>query len=125
MEEKEKKIPEIELDKEGKFKYIQIKITSKEKKDDERIILQGTASCKYHNDIYKAFTEKYNITENDKYNYEVLGGGKMEIKDNKIHIHGESSVYGPCDHELTSKMLEKHFGKGKYEITWEKGEEKK
>ena len=58
MEEKEKKIPEIELDKEGKFKYIQIKITSKEKKEDERIILQGTASCKYHNDIYNIILQK-------------------------------------------------------------------
>lgn len=123
--ETENNIPDVEIDKEGKFKYIQIKITNKEKKEDERLVIKGTATCKYHNNIFDAFMEKLNPTDKEKYNFDVLGGGKIEFNGNKIHIHGESSVYGPCNHELTSKMLEKYFGKGKYEITWEKGEEKK
>ena len=113
-------IPEIEIDKKGKFKYIQIKITNKENKQDQRIIIKGTSRCKFHNDIFKEFMEKLNVTPNDKFIYEPIGGGKIEFNGNKIYINGESSVYGPCDHQLTSEKLEKFFGKGKYDIIYEK-----
>ena len=37
--ETENKIPEVDIDKEGKFKYIQIKITNKQNKEDQRIVI--------------------------------------------------------------------------------------
>ena len=116
--ETENKIPEVDIDKEGKFKYIQIKITNKQNKEDQRIVIKGTSKCKFHNDIFKEFMEKLNITENDKYIYEPIGGGKIEFNKNKIYRSGESTIYGPCDHELTCKKIQKYFPKDKYEITY-------
>jgi phosphohistidine phosphatase len=120
MSETQNKYPEIEIDKEGKFKYIQIKITNKENKEDTRIIIRGSAKFKFHNDIFKDFMEKANIDADSKYTFEPIGGGKITINGKDINIFGESTVYGPADHEKTSQMLEKHFGKDKYKITWEK-----
>ena len=120
MSETQNKYAEIEIDKEGKFKYIQIKITNKENKEDTRIIIRGSAKCKFHNDIFKDFMEKANIDADSKYTFEPIGGGKITINGKDINIFGESTVYGPADHEKTSQMLEKHFGKDKYKITWEK-----
>ncbi len=120
MSETQNKFPEIEIDKEGKFKYIQIKITNKENKEDTRIILRGTAKCKFHNDIFKDFMDKANIGPDDKYTYEPIGGGKITINGNAINIFGESTVYGPANHERTAQILEKNFGKDKFKITWEK-----
>jgi len=120
MSETQNKYPEIEIDKEGKFKYIQIKITNKENKDDTRIIIRGSAKFKFHNDIFKDFMDKENIDANSKYTFEPIGGGKITIEGNNINIFGESTVYGPANHEKTSQMLEKNLGKDKYKITWEK-----
>ena len=120
MSETQNKYPEIEIDKEGKFKYIQIKITNKENKEDTRIIIRGSAKFKFHNDIFKDFMDKANIDADSKYTFESNGGGKITIKGNDINIFGESTVYGPANHEKTSQILEKNFGKDKYKITWEK-----
>ena len=115
------KYKEIEIDEEGKFKYIQIKIINKKDPKDTVIIIRGNKNCKFHDEIFKSFMEKANVTLDDPYNYEVLGGGKMEYKDNnsKIYLSGQSTVYGPCDHYKTMEIIKKNF-KDKYTIEIEK-----
>ena len=112
---------DIEIDEEGKFKYIQIKIVNKKDPKDTRIIVRGYKQCKFHDEIFKLFMEKANVTLEDPYNYEVLGGGKIEYKDNnsKIYLSGQSTVYGQCDHYTTMEIIKKNFG-DKYVIEIEK-----
>ena len=107
---------DVEIDEGGKFKYIQIKIVDKKDPKDTRIILRGYKTCKFHDEIFKSFMEKANVTLEDPFNYEVIGGGKIQYKDNNsIVLSGQSTVYGPCDHNLSKEMLKKHFGE-KYNI---------
>ena len=112
---------DVEIDEGGKFKYIQIKITSKKDPKDTRIIVRGYSNCKFHDEIFKHFMEKANVTLEDDFNYEVVGGGKIEYKDNntKIYLSGQSTVYGPCDHYQSMEILKKHFG-NKYTFEIEK-----
>ena len=112
---------DVEIDEGGKFKYIQIKITSKKDPKDTRIIIRGYSNCKFHDQIFKQFMEKANVTLEDDFNYEVVGGGKIEYKDNntKIYLSGQSTVYGPCDHYQSMEILKKHFG-NKYTFEIEK-----
>ena len=119
MSESLERYKDVEIDEDGKFKYIQIKIVNKKDPKDSRIIIRGTAKCKFHDEIFKLFMEKANITMDDPFNYEVLGGGKIEFRDRntKIYLSGQSSVYGPCDHYKSSEIMKKHFGeKYKFEI---------
>ena len=115
MSDSKERYKDVEIDEGGKFKYIQIKIVSKKDPNDTRVIIRGYSNCKFHDEIFKAFMEKSKVTLEDPYNYEVLGGGKIEYKDNKITLSGQSSVYGACDHHQSKEMLKKHFG-DKYEI---------
>ena len=112
---------DVEIDERGKFKYIQIKITNKKDPKDTRIIIRGYSNCKFHDQIFKQFMEKANVTLEDDFNYEVVGGGKIEYKDNntKIYLSGQSTVYGPCDHYQSMEILKKHFG-NKYTFEIEK-----
>ena len=111
---------DVEIDEGGKFKYIQIKIVNKKDPNDSRIIIRGYKNCKFHDEIYKQFMEKANVNLDDPYNYEVIGGGKIEYKDNnKIYLSGQSTVYGPCDHFLSKEMMKKNFG-DKYTFEIEK-----
>ena len=117
MSDSKERFNDVEIDEGGKFKYIQIKIINKKNPNDTRIIIRGFKDCKFHDEIYKKFMENANVTLDDPYNYEVIGGGKLEFKDNntKIYIYGQSTVYGPCDHYLTKEIISKHFG-NKYSI---------
>ena len=117
MSESKERFNDVEIDEGGKFKYIQIKIINKKNPNDTRIIIRGFKDCKFHDEIYKKFMENANVTLEDPYNYEVIGGGKLEFKDNntKIYISGQSTVYGPCDHHLTKEIINKNLG-DKYSI---------
>ena len=124
MSESKKRFKEVELDEGGKFKYIQIKIVNKKDPNDSRIILRGYKKCKFHDQIYKTFMENANVTLDDPYNYEVVGGGKIEFKEDnkKIYLSGQSTVYGPCDHFLSMEIIKKNFG-DKYSIEIEKNQQ--
>ena len=121
MSESKKRFKEVELDEGGKFKYIQIKLVNKKDPNDTRIIIRGFKDCKFHDEIYKKFMENANVTLDDPYNYEVIGGGKIEYKDNntKLYLSGQSTVYGPCDHYLSMEIIKKNF-LDKYSIEIEK-----
>lgn len=97
--------PIVEIDNIGTFKYIQIKITNKTDVNDKKIIIRGSAQFKFHDQNFEHFMTSNNIGINDKYNYEPIGGGKITIDGNNMKIHGMSSVYGACDHNLTKQIL--------------------
>ncbi|TSW21795.1 14 kDa phosphohistidine phosphatase [Bagarius yarrelli] len=84
------KVPDVEIDTEGKFKYILVRLKVKggtEHKD----IVRGTKSAEYHNHIF----EKLSL-EMDTLGLECncLGGGKIEHDSakKKLRVFGESTV---------------------------------
>ncbi|XP_062857291.1 si:dkey-51e6.1 [Trichomycterus rosablanca] len=108
-------VADVEIDPEGKFKYILVKIKVKggtEHKD----IVRGTKSAEYHNHIF----EKLNpAMEALGLECSCLGGGKIEhnSKDKKLRVFGESTGYGKADHAVTVEKLKAVYKN--YEITME------
>ena len=115
------KICQCKIDEEGIFKYIQIECINKEKKEDRKIIIRGDAGSSYHKDIYKKFILDI-MNSNDKdlkenYEYECIGGGRIEFRPDRIFIYGYSSGYGQADHSVTKEIVKKFFPTYKIEIS--------
>ena len=45
-------LAEVEIDKEGKFKYILVKVWEEGREEAAKIIVRGTAEAEFHPDIY-------------------------------------------------------------------------
>lgn len=116
----EKNVPILKIDSEGVFKYIQIKMTNKKDPNDSKILVRGSARFKYHDENFQNFLQENNITSDDPYNYECIGGGRIEITNNRaISVYGYSSRYGRCDHELTCQIIKQYFPYAEnFQVTW-------
>ena len=105
-------VPECIIDDYGTFKYIQIEIINKTDKNDKKIVIRGDGECSYHKDIFRKFLngilqgpkELY-----DNYDYQPIGGGRIQRTGNKIEVYGYSSAYGQCDHKLTTEIIKKYI----------------
>ncbi|XP_007245488.2 14 kDa phosphohistidine phosphatase [Astyanax mexicanus] len=109
------KVPDVEIDSEGKFKYILVRVKVKGGTDHKDIV-RGTKSAEYHNHIF----EKVNpALEALGVECSVLGGGKIEHNntEKKLRVFGESTGYGKADHAVTVEKLKTVFKD--YEITME------
>lgn len=51
-------IVDCEIDNEGRFKYIQIKVSNKKNPNDYKIIIRGSSEFPYHKYIYRDFLDK-------------------------------------------------------------------
>ncbi|XP_007436673.2 14 kDa phosphohistidine phosphatase [Python bivittatus] len=106
-------VPEVELDPDGTFKYILVRV--QRGADEHRDIVRGTAAAEFHNHIF----EKLN-PEMEKLGFvcKCLGGGKIEhnSKDKKIRVFGLSTGYGKADHSVTVEILKRTYKD--YEISW-------
>ena len=105
----------------GRFKYIQIKIINKKNPEDFRIVIRGSTNYGYHKDIFRNFMNEI-ITNKDKslyekYNYEVVGGGRIDMHYGDIKVYGYSTAYGQADHEKTKEILERFFPTYKVECS--------
>ncbi|XP_053555504.1 14 kDa phosphohistidine phosphatase [Bombina bombina] len=110
-------IPEVEIDPEGVFKYILMRVSpgAGGSSGHYRDIVRGTKSAEYHNHIF----EKVNpAMQALGFECKCLGGGKIDhnCKDQKIRVFGESTGYGKADHSVTAEKLKKVFTG--YEVTW-------
>ena len=107
------KICQCKIDEEGVYKYIQIECINKDNKDDKKLIIRGDANSSYHKDIYRKFlfdimnSKDKDLKEN--YDYECIGGGRIEFKPNSILIYGYSSGYGQADHSKTKEIVQKFY----------------
>ncbi|XP_054835191.1 14 kDa phosphohistidine phosphatase-like isoform X2 [Eublepharis macularius] len=106
-------VPEVEIDPDGAFKYILVRV--QHGADQHRDIVRGTAVAEFHNHIF----ERVN-PEMEKLGFvcKCLGGGKIEhnSKDKKIRVFGLSTGYGKADHAVTVELLKKTYKD--YEINW-------
>ncbi|XP_051952288.1 14 kDa phosphohistidine phosphatase [Xyrauchen texanus] len=109
------KVRDVDIDPEGKFKYILVSIKVKDGTDN-KVIVRGTKSAEYHNHIF----EKVNpAMEALGLECSCLGGGKIEhnSEEKKLRVFGESTGYGKADHAVTVEKLKSVFKD--YEVTME------
>ncbi|MED6262820.1 hypothetical protein ATANTOWER_026633 [Ataeniobius toweri] len=108
------KIPDVEIDPDGTFKYILLRVKVKDG-DAQKDVVRGTKSAEYHNHIF----EKVNpALEALGMECKCLGGGKIEHnkEDRKIRVFGESTAFGKADHSVSVEKLKTVFSD--YEVTW-------
>ncbi|CAM5160910.1 unnamed protein product [Natator depressus] len=107
-------VPAVEIDADGTFKYILVRV-QRAGGAEHRDVVRGTAAAEFHNHIF----EKVN-PEMEKLGFECkcLGGGKIDhnSKDKKMRVFGLSTGYGKADHAVTVEILKKVYQD--YEITW-------
>lgn len=101
-------IPDVDVDKEGRFKYILIKIINKNNPSEEKCIVRGYSRCEWHNDIFAEVEPK---VKEAGFTCEVLGGGKLlhHPSEKQLRVFGTSTGYGQADHNVSAQVLKKHY----------------
>nr|ACI67877.1 14 kDa phosphohistidine phosphatase [Salmo salar] len=110
-------IPEAEIDPTGVFKYVLIRVHSKEDGDDSSVdIVRGYAWAEYHADIYDKVAEE--LEKGGHLDRECIGGGRIkhDCQSKKIHVYGYSMGFGKANHAVSTEKLKVRYPK--YEITW-------
>ena len=106
-------IKECRIDNNGEFKYIQILITEKEDKNKSKLIIRGSSYFSHHKEIFDDFISEIKNSKNDKlinnYDYNCIGGGKIEFNGKMISVYGYSVTYGQADHYKTVEILKKYY----------------
>ncbi|CAF93405.1 unnamed protein product, partial [Tetraodon nigroviridis] len=107
-------VPDVEIDPEGTFKYILVRVKVKDGSLSKDIV-RGTKSAQYHNHIFEKVGP---AVEALGLECECLGGGKMEhnSQEKTIRVFGESTAFGKADHSVSVEKLKTAFSG--YEITW-------
>jgi len=108
-------IPIVDIDEEGVFKYVLLKVWSKESKGASAVLVRGFKWGVFHRHIFQDMEAKLRALGLEAL---CLGGGRIS-KDStlkKINVYGFSTNYGKADHELTTRLLKEVFTD--YEITW-------
>ena len=54
----------------------------------------------------------------DNYDFEPIGGGRIERTANHILVYGYSTAYGQCDHKETCEILKKYIPNEKIEYSF-------
>lgn len=107
------KIPDVEIDPEGTFKYILVRVKVKGG-DAHKDIVRGTKSAQYHNHIFEKVSPALDALGME---CQCLGGGKIEhnSQEKKLRVFGESTAFGKADHSVSVDKLKTAFNN--YEIT--------
>ncbi|XP_050521107.1 14 kDa phosphohistidine phosphatase-like isoform X2 [Daktulosphaira vitifoliae] len=104
-----KKIPDVELDNGGRYKYILVKVTDHNNDSNLfKYVVHGGRQFEYHADIYDHLKKtikpvELNVTT------KMMGGGWVEHGDKSILVEGASVQYGPADHNITVEILKKKY----------------
>ncbi|XP_020784680.1 14 kDa phosphohistidine phosphatase [Boleophthalmus pectinirostris] len=110
-------IPRADIDPSGVFKYVLIRVHSREEGDDSEIdIVRGYGWAEYHADIYEKVSEE--LEKDSVLDCECIGGGRIrhEPEAKKIHVYGYSMGYGRANHAVTTEKLKERYPD--YEVTW-------
>ncbi|KAH8417538.1 hypothetical protein KR222_001660, partial [Zaprionus bogoriensis] len=113
------KVPSVDIDDKGIFKYILIKVCGDEIADGSepsKNIVRGYADCTWHADIY----DRVQATcKKDGLDTECLGGGRIEHNPDKkyLKVYGYSQGFGKADHAESRRILQAKFKDYEIEIT--------
>ena len=99
--------PTVDIDSEGKFKYVLIKLKDKSTKK-YRYIVRGYSWASFHAAM---IDELEKVLKQTNYICECVGGGRIQHtpEENKIFIYGYSVCYGRADHTITVSLLKKKY----------------
>nr|XP_033773025.1 14 kDa phosphohistidine phosphatase-like [Geotrypetes seraphini] len=110
-------IPDVDIDPDGIFKYVLIRVvvTHPDDSEDSKDIVRGYKWAEYHADIYDKVAAEI---EKQGYDCECLGGGRIMHKsqEKKIHVYGYSVGFGRANHFVSTEKLKKKYPN--YTITW-------
>ncbi|KAM3717591.1 Sex-regulated protein janus-A [Dirofilaria immitis] len=106
-------IPDVNIDSEGLFKYIMIKVTVKST-GEEKLIIRGYKHCKWHKNIFKQTEKEIGYA----FSIKCVGGGRImhEPEKKNLFVYGYSQRYGQAKHEKTVDLLQKRYPE--YKITY-------
>ncbi|KAG9266245.1 14 kDa phosphohistidine phosphatase [Astyanax mexicanus] len=109
------KIPEADIDPNGVFKYVLIRVHSKESEDYVDIV-RGYSWAEYHADIYDKVSG--DLERTGGVDCECIGGGRIKHNsaEKKIHVYGYSMGFGRANHAVSTEKLQVRYPD--YEITW-------
>ncbi|KAL1022890.1 hypothetical protein UPYG_G00033810 [Umbra pygmaea] len=108
-------VPDAEVDPEGTFKYILLRINVKDGTEHKDIVRGTKSAGQYHNHIFEKVTPSITALGLE---CNCLGGGKIEHnrEEKKMRVFGESTGYGKADHSVSVEKLKSVFKD--YVITW-------
>lgn len=105
LEKKLDAIENVDIDADGRFKYILIKVG---KGDVGKFIVRGYDSCGYHADILDQVEPGIRGLGFD---IDCVGGGRILHEPNKksILVYGYSQGFGRADHAKTVEILKRQY----------------
>ena len=100
-------IPSVDIDDEGKFKYILIKLKNKSEKKS-RFIVRGYKWATFHAGIFDKLEKELKAAG---YDCKCVGGGRIQHnpKEKKIFVYGHSWCYGRANHSCTVSLLQEKY----------------
>ncbi|CAD5123395.1 unnamed protein product [Dimorphilus gyrociliatus] len=112
MEKKLDAIEGVDIDADGRFKYILIKVG---KGSINKLIVRGYDSCGYHADILDLVEPGIRALG---FEVDCVGGGRILHEPNKksILVYGYSQGFGRADHAKTVEILKRQYPA--YNITY-------
>lgn len=118
MEAKLEAVPLVDIDAEGVFKYILIKVqgTVKDGVEPCKHIVRGYARASWHNDIYEEVAPGIKALG---LGAKCIGGGRIEhlpLK-KKIKVYGHSTGFGKADHSISRDVLKTKYADYDIEIS--------
>ncbi|XP_003388938.2 PREDICTED: 14 kDa phosphohistidine phosphatase-like, partial [Amphimedon queenslandica] len=103
---KMEKVPEVDIESDGVFKYILVELTDK-KSGKVKTIVRGYEWAEYHADILDRIAPRVSELGLE---YKCVGGGRIRHQKSKsIHVYGYSVDFGQADHKMTIDILKRNF----------------
>lgn len=109
-------VQDVDIDENGKFKYVLIKIYTDDEGLNCKNIVRGYGWAGYHADIYDDTSERLSGLG---IHTECLGGGRiLHNPDTKtVTVFGYSMGFGKADHSISTELIKKRYPS--YDnITW-------
>ncbi|XP_071628412.1 14 kDa phosphohistidine phosphatase isoform X1 [Temnothorax longispinosus] len=109
------KVPDVDIDGHGRFKYILINVQDNVGKASKKIV-RGYARAQWHADIFDQVDEQ--IKKHAGLQANCVGGGRIEHDPDEktIKVYGYSQGFGKADHQISVELLKKKYPT--YNITW-------
>ncbi|XP_059214234.1 14 kDa phosphohistidine phosphatase [Centropristis striata] len=111
-------LPRADIDPSGVFKYVLIRVHSREEGDDSELdIVRGYGWAEFHADIYDKVSEE--LEKGGQLDCECVGGGRIkhDAEAKKLHVYGYSIGFGRANHAVTTEKLKEQYPD--YEVTWD------
>ncbi|KAL9989514.1 hypothetical protein ACROYT_G004074 [Oculina patagonica] len=101
-------VSDVEIDANGRFKYVLIKVIDKSQGGVFKYVVRGFDWADYHADIYEkveAEIERLGLKS------DCVGGGRIQHDrfDKKILVYGYSMGFGRADHSIAVEILKKAY----------------